>query len=938
MRKTIFTLGLMLAAALSLTSCSKNEEANFTPEVQVPFELFANLESRTTNDGMSTKWANGDQINVFHAVAGTTEYVNDTPFVEADNTGTPFVTDGTGTFTGTLSEELDQTKAYDWYALYPYKSYITTPAEQTEGYVYIGSKSNEVQTQNGNDSMAHIAGKNYPLVGVVKNVPASEKPAITMSHISSLVEFNVTNTLDEDITVTAIRLTSVEDIIGSYYINFAGDDVGYKNHTEYWSATATLEVKNGTPIKKGESAKFYMAIKPHSVDDDFLKVEVDATAATGNGTFSKSYSDVTTSFVAGKIKTIKVNFNAEFEAETGLPLPFEEKFDEGQGDFTIDNVNIGSLSYVWKHDSSYKYMKASAYVSGSRYETESWLISPLIAIPAETAANPILTFENAINYTSTPKNSLSLKVYADGEWNDVAIPNYGAGNNWTFVKSGDINLSAYKGKNIKFAFVYTSTATEAATVEIKNVVLEVRKLSQVLSFPEAAYTVKIGDTFTAPELSGAKTTVTYTSSNTDVATVNATSGAITLGNTVGSTVITATAAEDDYYNSATATYTIVLEDSSITTTDVTISFASTAHRTSQDTSKQVWANEGVTFTNNKGTGSNVANYSNPIRLYQNSNIVITAPGNITSIKFVANSSSYATALKNSIGSSVSASGSDVVVILDGSSNTFTVATLTAQVRLNSVTVTYIAGGDVVVKESQTLSFPQNAYSVVEDDTFDAPTVIGAQTDVTYTSSNTAVATVDANTGVVTILSTGETTITATAVEDDTYQEASASYTLTVTPKPVETDGTYTLLTNLADLKVGDKIVIAAKDYNYALSTNQKSNNRGQAAITKSGSTITFGSDVQIITVEAGTADATYAFNTGSGYLYAASSSSNNLKTTTDLDGNGSWTITIDADGTADVKAQGTNTRNVMQYNQSSSLFACYSSASQNAIVIYRLVK
>ena len=50
MRKTIFTLGLMLAAALSLTNCTKNEEANFTPEVKTPFELYANLESRTTNE------------------------------------------------------------------------------------------------------------------------------------------------------------------------------------------------------------------------------------------------------------------------------------------------------------------------------------------------------------------------------------------------------------------------------------------------------------------------------------------------------------------------------------------------------------------------------------------------------------------------------------------------------------------------------------------------------------------------------------------------------------------------------------------------------------------------------------------------------------------------------------------------------------------------
>ena len=54
-------------------------------------------------------------------------------------------------------------------------------------------------------------------------------------------------------------------------------------------------------------------------------------------------------------------------------------------------------------------------------------------------------------------------------------------------------------------------------------------------------------------------------------------------------------------------------------------------------------------------------------------------------------------------------------------------------------------------------------------------------DVTYTSSNTAVATVDEKTGKVTIKGAGEATITATVTDSDTYTYATktASYTLTV---------------------------------------------------------------------------------------------------------------------------------------------------------------
>ena len=153
---------------------------------------------------------------------------------------------------------------------------------------------------------------------------------------------------------------------------------------------------------------------------------------------------------------------------------------------------------------------------------------------------------------------------------------------------------------------------------------------------------------------------------------------------------------------------------------------------------------------------------------------------------------------------------------------------------------------------------------------------------------------------------------------------------------------WTKVTDASTLQVGDKIVIVAKDYNYAIGKSQGKNNRGQAAVTKSGNDVSWTSGVQEIELQAGTKTGTFAFyvenstdNATKGYLYAASSSSNYLKTQTTNNDNGSWAITIAADGTATVKAQGTYTRNVMQYNQSSSLFACYSSASQKAICIYK---
>ena len=64
-------------------------------------------------------------------------------------------------------------------------------------------------------------------------------------------------------------------------------------------------------------------------------------------------------------------------------------------------------------------------------------------------------------------------------------------------------------------------------------------------------------------------------------------------------------------------------------------------------------------------------------------------GEISKIVFDCNSSSYATALKNSIGTTaeVSVSSDKVTVTLDGATE-FVVAKLTAQVRMDAVTVTY----------------------------------------------------------------------------------------------------------------------------------------------------------------------------------------------------------------------------------------------------------
>ena len=155
-------------------------------------------------------------------------------------------------------------------------------------------------------------------------------------------------------------------------------------------------------------------------------------------------------------------------------------------------------------------------------------------------------------------------------------------------------------------------------------------------------------------------------------------------------------------------------------------------------------------------------------------------------------------------------------------------------------------------------------------------------------------------------------------------------------KDSQTVSTWQLCTDVTELAVGDQIVIVVQSEEVALGTTQNTSNRSAASITKDGHTVTFGDDVQIITLENGVVENTFAFNVGTGYLYAPSSASNQLKTHASIDENSSWSIVIDSSCVANIVAQGESTRNVLMYNLASNLFSCYSSA-QEPVAIYKLI-
>lgn len=307
MRKQILTLGAICAAAFTLTNCNKE-----IAEPQAPvtggtdFEIIATTaDTKTANNGLNTVWATGDDLTVFHAVAGSTTYGSNDKFTYsgADNK-----------FTGKLATGLDASKNYDWYAMFPYSSYIKTPTNSDKGgYVYIGERSDQTQIQTGNDSKAHLIYgasnqtglRNCPLYAVAKGVAASATPTFTMKQLASIVEVNVTNTNTAPLTVSTVSFTAPAgtNIVGTFYVNFTDNGGAVYTDGDYPGNTANLTVKSGTAIAKDGVAKFYLAIKPFAANTgDELKISVNGYEKTHKLTKNVE-------FKAGKIEAVNFKYN-----------------------------------------------------------------------------------------------------------------------------------------------------------------------------------------------------------------------------------------------------------------------------------------------------------------------------------------------------------------------------------------------------------------------------------------------------------------------------------------------------------------------------------------------------------------------------------------------------------------------------------------------------
>lgn len=477
----------------------------------------------------------------------------------------------------------------------------------------------------------------------------------------------------------------------------------------------------------------------------------------------------------------------------------------------------------------------------------------------EIAAGEIEQFyAGVVPFTIPAGGSVKAKVIAtDANNNEVVFYHL-------FERASDTNINA--GKTYTFNLSFDADHSTDPTPEDNPTPVDPEKEDQELSFAQSTVTwqlgngYSIGNTYDVQPVSGARTTVTYTSSNENVAKVSGTRVEI-VG--VGSTTITANAPANDLYNAASKYYTLVISQS---TTPVPVGEA--VYELVTEEPQKGW--DGTYLIVDVAAGKAFAAFSGNASSYAVdvtiNNNMIEANSTINRYAFTVTdagvahensnfSGQEAYNLRNSEGMYIFGSGGEVQILSSnqksssqgGSSSVNTYYSVfkyvdggeyadggvqvASSVQSSGAYRYYLgyngsafgyAGGssvttgdterrvqlfrltDGITKHNQTLSFAQNnvqwtlgsGYSV--GNSYAAQSVSGAQTTVTYTSSNTNVATIS-GTNIV-IVGAGTTTITANAAENDNYYAASKGYTLTITSSgssSTSTERTYTYQTSVS---------------------------------------------------------------------------------------------------------------------------------------------
>lgn len=393
------------------------------------------------------------------------------------------------------------------------------------------------------------------------------------------------------------------------------------------------------------------------------------------------------------------------------------------------SYSVGQVVYTTNSGSTFT---SAQGVQQTAAVLDNSTISPILTSPAaNTTAGSTLNITYTLPETPTAGSVQLIFIPTSGGTTVTA---------WTMSNATSVSFSYTVGGIPNNSNVISGTALSpgtynvtlayqdalgnpAATVTNSNIVLSASLTTPTLT-TMSAIAKTFGDanfTLTSPTSASAGA-ITFTSSDVNVATISGTTVTI-VG--AGTTTITATQAANGNYNSATTTTTLTVSKATPTLSSMAA----------------------VTKT------------------FGDANFSLTTPTSASSGAITFTSSNAAVATISGSTVTIVGAGTATITASQAANGNYNSATTTATLTVNKITPV-LSGFNAITKTTDDLAF-----------TLSPPTSSGGTGAITYTSSNSAVATISGNT--VTIVGAGTTTITATQAADNNYNSTSITLNLTV---------------------------------------------------------------------------------------------------------------------------------------------------------------
>ena len=267
-------------------------------------------------------------------------------------------------------------------------------------------------------------------------------------------------------------------------------------------------------------------------------------------------ASATKSYVSPETNNIGMKFADE-------SILLQEQFTTGLGNFVVEGEKGPSGDPIWKWDEwgTQDRINASMW-SGTSTDITSYLVSPEFKAGRDNNA----TFSHAVGYTISGSYSDYFGFCireVGGSWEELVIPTFPKSD--SNISCGTIEIpSSYNGKNVQVAFRYSATPSMQLSWFIKNLVVkgipmgDSGKEMAGIEFDVERVNYLFGgsEPFVAPELKNPNNLeVTYSSSNTEVATVDAVTGKVVI-KALGKTVIKAESKETEKYEAGVAQYNL----------------------------------------------------------------------------------------------------------------------------------------------------------------------------------------------------------------------------------------------------------------------------------------------------------------------------------------------------------------------------------------------